>query len=67
MTVKDFLDALTSKVSVSIVNNESDAEVINVKNDAGVSDNLAASVSGATVKRISVESASLVKVVIETA
>lgn len=67
MTVKDFLDALTSKVSVSIVNNESDAEVINVKNDTGVSDNLAASVSGATVKRISVESASLVKVVIETA
>jgi len=65
MTVKDFLDVFTTKAQVSIVNNETDVEILNVKNDNGVSDNLAAAISGATVKRINVVGAMAVTVVIE--
>ena len=67
MTVKDFLDVLTTKAQISIVNNETDEEVISVKNDSGVSDNLAVAISGATVKRINVTGSMAVTVVIETA
>lgn len=66
MTVKDFLDVFATKASVSIVDNETDKEVLNVKNDTGVSDNLAVGVSGATVKRIAVTGASAVTIVIES-
>ena len=65
MTVKDFVDVLTTKASISVVDNETDKEVLNFKNDEGVSDNLAATVSGATVKRINVTGATAVTVVIE--
>ena len=65
MTVKDFLDVFTTKAQVSIVNNETDVEILNVKNDNGVSDNLATAISGATVKRINVVGATAVTVVIE--
>ena len=41
MTVANFMDVLTSKVSISIVDNETDQEVLNVKNVSGVSTNLA--------------------------
>lgn len=65
MTVADFLNVLTTKAQVSIVNNESDVEVLNVKNDVGVADNLADAISGATVKRIAITGSMAVKVVIE--
>ena len=67
MTVADFLNVLTSKVTVSVVNNETDTEALNVKNSDGVAANLSAAVSGATVKRVTVDSASSVTVVIEEA
>ena len=66
MTVKDFIDVLVTKASISVVDNETDKEVLNFKNDAGVSDNLAAGISGATIKRINVTGANAVTVVIET-
>ena len=66
MTVANFMDALTSKVSISIVDNETDKEVLNVKNDAGVSANLADAIAGATVKRIEISGSTAIKVVIET-
>jgi len=65
MTVKDFLDALASKASVSIVDNAEDKEILNVKNGTGVSDNLADYISGATVKRITLDGANAISVVIE--
>lgn len=65
MTVANFMDVLTSKVSISIVDNETDQEVLNVKNDTGVSANLADAIAGATVKRIEVTGSTAVKVVIE--
>lgn len=65
MTVANFVDVLTSKVSISIVDNETDQEVLNVKNVSGVSANLADAISGATVKRIEVTGSTAVKVVIE--
>ena len=67
MTVKDFIDVLTTKASISVVDNETDKEVLNFKNDEGVSDNLAAGISGATVKRIQITGSQAVTVVIETA
>lgn len=66
MTVANFMDVLTTKASISIVDNETDQEVLNVKNVSGVSANLADAISGATVKRIEVTGATTVKVVIET-
>ena len=66
MTVANFMDVLTSKVSISIVDNETDKEVLNVKNDAGVSANLADAIAGATVKRIEISGSTAIKVVIET-
>lgn len=67
MTVANFLDALTGKVSVSIINNISDKEIICIKSDEGVSANLADTVSGATIKRISLEGSSSIKLVVELA
>ena len=67
MTLSDFLGVLVSKVQVSVVNNSSDAEVLNVKNAPGVSDNLSAELSASVVKRVEVVSASAITVVIEAA
>ena len=67
MTVADILNVLTSKVNVSIVNNGTDTEVMNVKNTEGLATNLATEVSGATVRRMTVDSASSVSIVIEGA
>ena len=66
MTVKDFLDVLITKAQVSIVNNETDDEVISVKNDTGVADNLSTAIQDATVKRVNVVGATSVVVVIES-
>lgn len=67
MTLSDFFGVLVSKVQVSVVNNATDAEVLNIKNAAGVAANLSTELAGSTVKRVSVDGATSITVVIEIA
>jgi len=67
MTLANFLDVLTGKVSISIINNATDKEILCIKSDEGVSANLADAVSGATIRRITLEGASSIKLVVELA
>lgn len=66
MTLSDFLNVLNTKAQVSIVDNESDKEVLNVKNDTGVVDNISTSLASATIKRVNITGVTAVTVVIET-
>ena len=67
MTLADFFGVLVSKVQVSVVNNATDTEVLNIKNASGVASNLSAELAGSTVKRVSVDGATSITVVIENA
>lgn len=67
MTLAEFLGVLVSKVQVSVVNNASDAEVLSIKNASGVAANLSTELAGSTVKRVSVDGATSITVVIEIA
>lgn len=67
MTLSDFLGVLVSKVQVSVVNNSSDAEIMNVKNAPGIADNLSTDLAASVVKRVEVNGASAITVVVEAA
>ena len=67
MTLSDLLGVIVTEVTVSVVNNATDKEVLNVKNAAGVATNLSAELAASTVKRVSIDKATEITVVVETA